>query len=721
MATDVYQPCPCRSGKKYKFCCHPIADEMGKIYQAIDNGQVRAAIQMLEKLEQGETVYPQAAIELGNLHLQENDFASAKTELQKVLHRDPNHPLAISLFGMAALLADGFERARPAVYRAFLHGGATGGDITSNIAMFLATYHIANRHFLAAREHLTLAMRLAPEQKRHEIFVKLLQFDGDRRIPYLFRSVHPLVECKVSGEFEKTVRRARRFCETGVFSEAHKAFTSLAEQHTDAESTAPLWHNAGYALAWDGQSEAAADALHKAAKLYADFSAAVECETLAQLLDQVHTKETILLKSVWYPVESVSRLLTVLGDQSQLRKVFNLDEPDSEDDSAAAAEYDVADRPIEAYASDKEYKLDELPQVLAKFSVLDSDEQRQRPGRVFLTGYEGERWDAAYKILESISDAGIDLQAANPQEEDDVEEYPRELLLLEREWMVPYGTPGKIVLELEREHWRRLVEEKWPKSPLAALGGATPASVAGDETFRLQLTSAIYAFDAQCDTRNFHLPIDELASRLNVELLPPLEVDEQTPLQSVTALGLLRLPLEKLSDKQMSYALNRILLVHHGRLLYEVFDLVLQRPACAENVDLNRLYMTMLELARERFATEERFGWIEKGKEAAKSSDKAFERGLEWTMRELVVRIEDPDDPELDRLLTTMWDYYGTKIPELRQYLTHMLGVLKIAPPWERGGRLVTGDAGTGSGLWSPNASQGAAPEKSKLWVPGQD
>ncbi|MDA0833884.1 MAG: hypothetical protein O2955_12925 [Planctomycetota bacterium] len=723
MATDVYQPCPCRSGKKFKFCCHPVSDEMAKIYQSVENGQLRSAIQALEKLNSGTTLYPQVAIEQANLLMQENEYKASKTVLQKLLIQEPNHPLGIALFGMAALLADGIDKARPAVYRAYLHGGAAGSDVTSNMAMFLATYNMLNRQFLAAREHLALSMRLAPENKRQEIFVKLLQFDGDRRIPYPFRSVHPLVECKVSGEYEKAYRRARRYCETGCFAEAHKAFVAVAEQNSEPEVAAPLWHNTGYALAWDGQNEAAADAFHKAAKLYSDSSSAVECETLAQIIDQFHTKDVVPLKSIWHPVESVSRLLTVLDGHDRFRRTQNQEDEQSDtSDATPTAEFDVVDRSVESYSAEKTYTLDDLPVVLARVQVYDRDDQRQLPGRIVLSGYEGERRETAANILQEITGAGIDFTAAHPQDPEEAETYPKELLLFERDWMIPEGTPGKVVLDFEQEHWRRVISDKWPNATLNALGGATPTGVAGDTAFLIPLTAAIYVLDAHCDTRSYHLPIDDVAERLQVKLLPPLEVTEETPLQAITSLGLLRLPLDQLSDKQMAYCLNRILLVHHGRLLYDIFNRVLDRPSCLVNLDLNRLYMTMLELSRERFAKDERLAWIEKGKEGAKTGEKSFERSLEWAMREVVVRVEDPDDPALKPLLQHMWDYYGTKIPDLRQYLTTMLSTLKITPPWE-GSRLVTGtgDASNVSGVWSPESQQTPEPGTSKLWMPGQD
>ncbi len=720
MATDVYQPCPCGSGKKYKFCCLPVQDDVGKAVHLAENGQTRGAIAALEKLETGSTLYPQAVIIHANLLLNEQEYKDAKAILQRLLTQEPNHAVAIALFGLAALLADGIEKARSAVYRAYLHGGSIAAGVTSNIAMYLATMHMFARQFLAAREHLALAMRLAPENKRQEIFVKLLQFDGDRRVPYPFRSVHPLVDCTLGGEFEKAYRRARRFCETGCWAEAHRSFVSLAEQHNEPAVAAPLWHNAGYTLAWDGREKEAADALHKAGKLYQDRSLAIECETLAQLLDLYNSDDVVNVKSTWYPVESVSKLLTVLGDQPRYYRRLAAENQNGQ--PQPVAEFDVLDRPVSKYSADKTYTLDDFPRVLARLSIFDRDDKQQLPGRAYLTGYEGNPWDQAYQALQELSGSSLDLAAGNEQPPEEVDSLPREMLCFERTWLVPEDFPGKLLAGLETEHWRRILEEVWPNTPLNALGGATPKSVTGDDAFRNQLTSAIYVVDALCDTNHYHLSISQLAARHQVEPLPLLEVNDETPLQSITALGLHRLPLEKLSDKQVSYALNRVLLVHHGRLLHDVFSEVLKRPECMNHLDLNRFYMTMADLSRERFNREERLSWIEKGQELAKQTEKAFEKGLEWCMREVVARLEDPQDSKLNSLLMHMWNYYVPKLPDLRHYLTELLKTVKLTPPWEQGSGLVTsGTTNPNPGVWTPQSPGEQPTGGSKIWLPGQD
>ena len=48
---DVYQLCPCGSGKKLKFCCQAIVGEMLKIAELQQSHQHRAALTLLETIE----------------------------------------------------------------------------------------------------------------------------------------------------------------------------------------------------------------------------------------------------------------------------------------------------------------------------------------------------------------------------------------------------------------------------------------------------------------------------------------------------------------------------------------------------------------------------------------------------------------------------------------------------------------------------------------------
>ena len=43
MVNDPYSSCPCGSGKKFKWCCQPIHEQIAKVYELDESGQHEAA------------------------------------------------------------------------------------------------------------------------------------------------------------------------------------------------------------------------------------------------------------------------------------------------------------------------------------------------------------------------------------------------------------------------------------------------------------------------------------------------------------------------------------------------------------------------------------------------------------------------------------------------------------------------------------------------------
>ena len=48
MTNDPYSPCPCGSGKKFKWCCQPIHAQIAKVYALDEEGQHEAALRAMD-------------------------------------------------------------------------------------------------------------------------------------------------------------------------------------------------------------------------------------------------------------------------------------------------------------------------------------------------------------------------------------------------------------------------------------------------------------------------------------------------------------------------------------------------------------------------------------------------------------------------------------------------------------------------------------------------
>jgi len=230
------------------------------------------------------------------------------------------------------------------------------------------------------------------------------------------------------------------------------------------------------------------------------------------------------------------------------------------------------------------------------------------------------------------------------------------------------------------------------------------------------LSGAIFALDAYANRSGYAIETDALFEKLGLAAPEIIELEESTPLNTFSSMGLNRLPVKKLSDAQLSYTLNRALLIHHSRFLYEVLVELLERPQCLEEIDLDRVYATLSDLCRDRFQRDEVLRWLKSGGEYAKSQERAFENSLQWSVRELACRLEDPEDPEIQPQLKLLWEYYGSKLPQLRDYLEKMVKEFNISPPWESAGIITPGSESIGN-----TGEPAGAGEEKKLWLPGQD
>jgi len=341
MALDVYAMCPCGSGKKLKFCCIELADEIDLVSRMLENSQLHAAEQRLDQLARKHPENPWAVVTHAMIQLELNEPAAARDGLKPALTKLADNELVILLYATASFHADGYDASKSAIHRAFQKCAKKHPQMVAALADAVAASMLSNGKPLAAREHLVLAMRLAPEKDRQEIFVQLLRFDGSETEPYFLRGMHPLPAFEGSEDEQKDHRLAVRYGSVGCWDAAADLLTKLAEAAPDK---ATRWHAVGLARAFDGDEIRAAQALHRAAEIYADIGLAVECKTLAIQLDLNHSENTIDLIAHSVALTSVSRVLTSLDQESRLVRM-NVPPARDPDEVVPVAVYELLDRP----------------------------------------------------------------------------------------------------------------------------------------------------------------------------------------------------------------------------------------------------------------------------------------------------------------------------------------------------------------------------------------
>ena len=714
MSVDSYGPCPCGSGKKFKFCCSVIADEMDRIGRLMEGNQPRVALQQLEILDRKHPKNAWVGTTRGMLMLDLNESAGARDLLRQVLEVFPDNELAIILYAVALVRSEGHASAKKAIHRAFQRSAKKLPAMVSDLAGSLAAMHAQAGHLMAAREHMALALRLAPEERRQELFVQLLELDGADEIPYPMRGTHVLPGAgSVSDEIQKELRKAQKYAAVGCWSIAADVFSSLA--NADPER-AEFWHAAGLCRAWDGDEKNAAEALHRAARWYADLGIAVECETLAQLLDEKTTTNVIEECVYSGKVISVSRLLTILDETPRVRRIkvpVNAEVENSPVAAYVVIDSDVLDTDI------AQVDIAEIPHLLGKVVIHDADPKTSEPAFVMLAGLRGPSLDDAKSVL-TVASGDLIEWSQDATQPHVVDVHPAESQILEHNWYLPTKMPLVRRRELFNRFWNGIVNEKWPQYPIRALGGKTPEQAASDPTLRIPLLGSIFVLDASAQRNHHGLRVSGLFERLKVDPLPTLEVNAETGLGSLSIMQLHRLPVDHLNDQQLVTVVNRSMLIRHDATLYAVLKAAVERKSCADQFDLPRILRLLSEIAASEGRREESFAWIEHGRNLPVPAGKtAFQNAWAWDMAELGTRLEDPSDPQLKTLLNRFVTYYGLKVPQIRPHIEQTLEAFDIPSPWESLDLITPENVPAISGIWSPGASEPVS-TGGKLWVPGQ-
>ncbi len=710
MAMDVYAPCPCGSGKKLKFCCQNIAEDMDRISRLIENNQSRQALQQLEALDRKSPGQAWVITTQAVVLMETGETLEARNRLRQFVEKHPEHEFAAVLYAAAAFQNDGLDAARPAISRAFQKGAKKHPSMLSGIAAAMSAVFRGRGRILASREHLALSLRFAPEEQRQEIFVRMLEFDSDASVVYPLRSAHPLPAILGTDDVVAEVRKAHKYASVGCWNTAADIFEKLAQQLPDA---AEPWHCAGLCHAWFGDDAAAATALHRAAAMSPDPSAAVECETLAQILDWSSAADRISRSELPGEITSVGRLLTALDAAPRLQRL-ELPPQDPNAPPQPTAIYHVLSFHRDGFPPVSELTVDRLATILAEVIVFDAAPQEKEPATVDVVGQEGPGFQEALDLVRNASGDLVTWKAAEPTGEF----IPREVSILSSQRAYPAKCPVALRRRLEHERMQRVIDGEWPTTPQPALQGRTPADAATLPELRVRLLSAIYVLDAVALRSGFELDMPALMRSLAIEPLPMVALSGDTSLNSLSPLQWLRLPLSDLTDAQLTAVVNRAQLVHHDRFLYETLKVILQRPACLTELDQPRIYQTLADLCRVHDRRDEALQWIEAGRQQAATGAQHFEKVWSWDLRELLMRLEDPNDPGLKDLGRKFVQFYSPKLPQMRPYLEQMFAIAGVPSPWLHVDLITEATVGgITAGLWTPGAAEPAA-AGSKLWVP---
>ncbi len=272
MALDLYEPCTCGSGKKFKWCCHPIFVNINRAWEQEASGQHETALRLMDEVVREHAGNPEAWGQKARLLYSQGKVEEAESALQKAFDLNPNYP--------AGLLLRAYIR--------FQEGEVHGALLLARKAA--ETYHPDARPHLAEVYLLLFEceMRMNRPVAAHAALRLSLRFSpGEEEVRKSFDALFgPEGRLPAAARRDYTFRTSKKGApildlDTPRLGDLVRAFEPLTKQ--DAKDSA-AWFNLGLAHAWLGDNSAALEALQRYVELEADENAAAEAAALMEVL-----------------------------------------------------------------------------------------------------------------------------------------------------------------------------------------------------------------------------------------------------------------------------------------------------------------------------------------------------------------------------------------------------------------------------------------------------
>jgi len=709
MALDPYQPCPCGSGKKIKFCCADVAGELEKLQKMLASEQYAACVdrvdQLLAKHPDRPALYSYKIAALASLGQRE---AMART-VAEFAQKYPGNPLALAEQAMmageqgdelaaVALLQDAVESGVDPLPPALL--AAFGG-----VGNFLAV-----EGFLpAAVHHLATELSLAESPESAMGSQRLSQVLSAAQVSPLLRQIFALRGLEQESHATPEHRAALEPAKKLQWRKAKHALTALAEKM----SQDPLvWRDLAVLRGWLAEEESAAEAWRHLAALPIPQDQAIEAEAMAQLLAGDFMAESVELVKTAYSLASLDEVETRIATDARLQSTpFDASAWNPEMGPPPRKFLMVLDRPKVESAG--QLDLDALPETLGE--ALLFPKQTDREARLELMG----RRDKTLAALETLRASLGDLLGSQQGEEEIIGNTGVFDDLIQQRPAYPPDTTIDQHDEQNVTWLKRALFERLPKIPLKLLGGRSLEEAASDESVRVKLLALLSHVRAALSNLAGQFDFDQLFAKLGLPQPAKVTVNEQE-FDELPLAKYLDLDLAALDAETLTRVFSRSVISGMPEVAIKAARLL----AAKESSDVQPEaygYLAQTEISSKAA--------LEDLAKAQQAADRVGRSSAPWDIMELGLRARRGDSDRFLELLKHIQTVHGREPGVMRQLsgLLMQMGILRpdgsaampMAPEPEPAGLIVPGGGGESGGkLWTPGGDEPRG-EKSSLWVPG--
>jgi tetratricopeptide (TPR) repeat protein len=280
---DLYAPCPCGSGKKFKWCCQHVYAGIQHALEQDANGQHETALRIIDEVAREHPRNPEVWGQRARLLSNQGKGEQAEESLQKAFDLNPNYPFGLLLRALFRYHEGELRGALLLARRAADAFDPQARDHLSSVYRLIFESEWKANRPVAARAALRLVTHYQPaDEQTRDVFDRLFgpksQLPACARRDYTFRSPPTGMPGPRRAAWDQALRGAAA---NPRLSELARTFEEL----TKAESAeAAAWFNLALSRAWLGDNAAALEALNVYLEREADGPAAAEAAALAEVL-----------------------------------------------------------------------------------------------------------------------------------------------------------------------------------------------------------------------------------------------------------------------------------------------------------------------------------------------------------------------------------------------------------------------------------------------------
>jgi tetratricopeptide (TPR) repeat protein len=282
MTPDLYSPCPCGSGKKFKWCCQPIWVGIEHALTQQANGQHDAALRIIDQVVKEHPGNPEAWGQKARLLYLNERTDDAEEALQKAFDINPSYPFGLTLRAEIRFQEGEIPGALLLARRATAAYDPLARDQLGGVYWLIFQCEDRMHRPVAARAALRLMVHFHPESEEvRQTFDAA--FGDESPFPLAAKRDYKLLSPPgpTTPARRELFEKIRAGGVTPRLADLATTFETLTKQEPQEPSG---WFNLGLSRAWLGENAKAIEALERYIELEPNESAAATAAALGEVL-----------------------------------------------------------------------------------------------------------------------------------------------------------------------------------------------------------------------------------------------------------------------------------------------------------------------------------------------------------------------------------------------------------------------------------------------------